>query len=158
MITSRIVLIGDKQTSRRLKRVEKQLRTIGHKNTKQVGRWSRDQLLLRMPKDTGDTARSVGIIKDTHSKGVDEVQVGLRYIPYGNPSRPSSWSQKGGSSNLFDFMMNSPMAVTGFYPYGNKHAGLVTFSKDVKRMRSVPLEAADKFRRRVIIDTKKVLK
>ena len=156
MITT-TVRVDDKNVLRRLNSVSKKLQKVGLKSTKDVGRWTRDQLILRMPKESSDTAKSIGIVKEVHQKEQDQVVVGLRYIPYGSKNSPKSWKGKK-TSNLFDFMMNSPMAVTGFYPYGNRGAGLVTFSKDVQKMRSVPLEAADKFRKRVIIETKKALK
>lgn len=150
------VSIDDKDAIRRISSMERRARKIGHRSTKDVGRWTRDQLILRTPKDTGDTARSIGIIKESHRKDADEVEVGMRYLPYGSRDDANSW--KKDSNNLFDFMMNSPMAVTGFYPYGNRGGRLVHFSKDVTKMRSVPLEAADKFRKRVIINTREILK
>lgn len=139
------VSVDDKNVKKRLRRIEHAAEKSKKVTTPQVARWVRDQIILRMPKDTGRTASSIGIKKETYTKDTAEVGVGITKpaSSYGSRNDPASW--KGTSENLVDFMMNSPMAVTGFYPYGNKNAGLVTFSKDVKMMRNVPFEAKDKF-------------
>jgi hypothetical protein len=136
------VSVDSKNVQKRLSNLERAIDKTGKATVPQTARWIRDKIITRMPKDTGNTAKSIGIKKETHTKGKDEVIVGLRFIPYGSGGM-ESW--KKGSKNLVDFMFNSPMAVTGFYPYGNRNAGLVTFSKDVRSMRNVPFEAKEKF-------------
>ncbi len=146
--------VDDKEVKRRLKRLEKTIAKTGKSTLPQVMRWARDKIILATPKETGDTARAIGITKEVHSKGKDELVLGMKYIPYGSENRPGSWTRN--STNLLDFMMHSTRAVTGFYPYGNKRTGLVTFSKDVKVMRNVPIQAIEKFKKRVKTNFKNI--
>lgn len=126
--------------AQRIRRLEKGLEKTKKATTEEIGRLVRDKIKLYMPKRTGESADSIGVVKRINTKGYSEIRVGLLF----NPHPEKRW--KGQYFNLPAWMFTSKRAYKHFRT-GN-----------ISKMRSVVPEARKRFRRRIVNDIKELVR
>lgn len=134
------IKVDTKSVERRLQRNESNILKVKKVSTEQVGNLTRDYIIRYMPKDTKETASTIGKLSKSHTKDISFVQVGITRKPH--PSK--KWN--GQYFNLARWMFTSPRAESHF------HTG------DISAMRAVVPYMQERFRTKIELDVNKVLK
>jgi hypothetical protein len=127
------VSIDSKNLNRRLKRVRDKLDKGSTLTVQEVGSYTRDNIIRFMPKDTGESARSIVYKVQKNTPEEKEVIIGRAFDPHPEKRWGTVWF------NLPRWMFDSPNAIKHFrYSDG-----------DIMSMRSVPGMAEVKFKTKI---------
>lgn len=78
------VKVDDKNLKRRLRKILNKIDDIGKLSVNEIGKFGRDQIQMYMPKDTGDSARSINYTILVNRKGYHEVRIEQVTMPHGD--------------------------------------------------------------------------
>jgi hypothetical protein len=104
--------VDTRNITRRLRRIEQGFTKTGYASTEEAGKYIRDAIKLYMPKDTGESARSIIYSTKVHKRGRDEVVIRRGFDPH--PDRIGERGYRNKWFNLPRWMFESPNAIEHF--------------------------------------------
>jgi hypothetical protein len=135
------VSVDTKNLKRRLDRINKKLDTDTKLTVQDIGRWTRDNIIINMPKNTRASAQSITYRIEKMTTNNKEVVVTQRFQPH--PFR--EWN--GQWFNIPKWMFDSPKAIGHHWRNGS-----------IMTMRAIPGMAEVKFRQRIQTDLDNISK
>lgn len=125
------VKVDDKNVLRRLRNLERRIKKNRVASVDDAGRFTRDMLKYYMPKNTGDSASSIRVLKHTNNKKESMLIVGQAFMPHPEKKWRGEW-------------FNIPRYVK----YG-RISGMRFRTGSVRDFRNVPKETFKRFRNRI---------
>jgi hypothetical protein len=134
------VSIDSRNLKRRMNAIQRKLDKNGTLAVRDIARWGRDQIILEMPRDTGESAKSIVAIERVNTKGYHEAVITRRGQPHPTKEYDGQW-------------FNLPRWILVDGNYKTVWRGSPSIAK-LEKAREVPSKLQKEFKRRVINDVK----
>lgn len=102
------VKVDDKNLQARLRRIIRKIDSESKLSVSEVARFGRDQIQLFMPKDTKQSAESIGYQVTINARGLHEARI----IQISTPHQDRTWNDEW--FNIPLWMFNSPKAIAHY--------------------------------------------